>query len=197
MRLFWVGLIFGAGYALGRPEGRAKLAELSKRPEVTQLRQRAASTVSSGAKTGQQQLANAAHTVRDKAAEKLPGNAAGGSGAGTEPAGTRRGLRLPSFPRRGARLDTSTMPAAGPVETATGTATIGTSPSSASVNAAPATPPTASPDAPDDPRCRPSPVGRRHEQAPASPTTVRRRPSAVPCDCGDGYGAVRGATRAG
>jgi hypothetical protein len=152
MKLLWAGLIFGAGYALGRPEGRAKLAELSKRPEVTQLRQRAASTVSSGAKTGQQQLANAAHTVRDKAAEKLPGNAAGGSGAVTEPAGTRRGLRLPSFPRRGARLDTSTMPAAGPVETATGTATIGTSPSSASVNAAPATPPTASPDAPDDPR---------------------------------------------
>ena len=160
MRLFWVGLIFGAGYALGRPEGRAKLAELSKRPEVTQLRQRAASTVSSGAKTGQQQLANAAHTVRDKAAEKLPGNAAGGSGAVTEPAGTRRGLRLPSFPRRGARLDTSTMPAAGPVETALGTATAGTalgtettgtSPGSSSVNAVPATPLAASSDAPDEP----------------------------------------------
>jgi hypothetical protein len=52
--------------------GRAKLAELSKRPEVTQLGQRAASTVSSGAKTGQQQLANAAHTVKDKASEKFP-----------------------------------------------------------------------------------------------------------------------------
>ena len=73
MKLFWAGLIFGAGYVLGRPEGRAKLAELSQRPEVTQLKQRAASTVSNGAKTGQQQLAKAAHTVKDKASEKLPG----------------------------------------------------------------------------------------------------------------------------
>ena len=151
MKLLWAGLIFGAGYALGRPEGRAKLAELSKRPEVTQLRQRAASTVSSGAKTGQQQLAHAAHAVKDKASEKLPGKTASGSGAVTEPAGARRGLRLPSFPRRGGRPDTSTMPAAGPVETALGTATTGTSPSSSSVNAVPATPLAASPDAPDEP----------------------------------------------
>jgi len=119
MRLFWAGMIFGAGYVLGRPEGRAKLAELSKRPEVTQLRQRATSTVCSGAKTGQQQLAHAAHTVNDKASEKLPSRTASGSGAVTEPADARRGLRLPSFPRRGARPDTSTMPAVGPVETAT------------------------------------------------------------------------------
>ena len=153
MRLFWAGMIFGAGYVLGRPEGRAKLAELSKRPEVTQLRQRATSTVSGGAKTGQQQLANAAHTVKDKASEKLPGSrTASGSGAVTEPADARRGLRLPSFPRRGARPDSSTMPAAGPVETATGTATSGTSPSSSSVNAVPATPLAASPDAPEEPR---------------------------------------------
>jgi hypothetical protein len=98
MKLFWAGLIFGAGYVLGRPEGRAKLAELSKRPEVTQLRQRAVSTVSSGAKTGRQQLANAAHTVKDKASEKLPNRTSSGSGAVTEPAAVRRGLRLPSFP---------------------------------------------------------------------------------------------------
>ena len=144
-------MIFGAGYALGRPEGRAKLAELSKRPEVTQLRQRAASTVSSGAKTGQQQLVQAAHTVKDKASEKLTVKTASGSDAVTEPAGARRGLRLPSFPRRGGRPDTSTMPAAGPVETAAGAATTGTSPSSSSVNAVPATPLAASPDAPDEP----------------------------------------------
>jgi hypothetical protein len=152
MRLFWAGMIFGAGYVLGRPEGRAKLAELSKRPEVTQLRQRAVSTVSSGAKTGQQQLAHAAHTVKDKASEKLPSRTASGSDAVTEPAGPRRGLRLPSFPRRGGRPDTSTIPAAGPVETATGTATSGTSPSTSSVNAVPATPLAASPDRPDEPR---------------------------------------------
>ena len=92
MKLFWVGLIFSAGYALGRPEGRAKLADLSKRPEVTQLRQRAASTVSSGAKTGQQQLAHAAHAVKDKASEKLPGKTTDGSGAVPDAAGARRGL---------------------------------------------------------------------------------------------------------
>ena len=125
MRLFWVGLIFGAGYALGRPEGRAKLAELSKRPEVTQLRQRAASTVSSGAKTGQQQLAKAAHTVKDKASEKLPGKTTDGSGA---------------------------VPAAGPAETASGTATADTSASPVSVNAVPVAPSAASPEAPDHPR---------------------------------------------
>ena len=152
MKLLTAGLIFGAGYVLGHPEGRAKLAELSKRPEVTQLKQRAASTVSSGAKTSQQHLAQAAHTVTDKASEKLPGKAARGSDAVTEPAGARRGLRLPSFPRRGGRPDTSTMPAAGPVETATGITTAGTSPSPSSVNAVPATPLTASADAPDEPR---------------------------------------------
>jgi len=152
MRLFWAGLIFGAGYALGRPEARAKLAELSKRPEVTQLRQRAVSTVSSGAKTGQQQLANAAHTVKDKASETLASKTTSSPDTVAQPAGARRGLRLPSFPRRGVRPDTSTVPAAGPVETATGTATTGTSPSSASVNAVPATPLAASPDAPDEPR---------------------------------------------
>ena len=81
MKLFWAGLIFGAGYVVGRPEGRAKLAELSQRPEVTQLKQRAASTLSNGAKTGQQQLAKAAHTVKDKASEKLPGKTTDGSGA--------------------------------------------------------------------------------------------------------------------
>jgi hypothetical protein len=152
MKLFWAALIFGAGYALGHPEGRAKLAELSKRPEVTQLRQRAASTVSSGAKTGQQQLTHAAQTVKDKASEKLPGKSASGSDPVTEPAGARRRLRLPSFPRPGGRPDTSTMPAAGPVETATGTGTTGMSPSSSSVNAVPTTPLAVSPDAPEQPR---------------------------------------------
>ena len=35
MKLLWAGCLFGAGYALGRPEGRAELAELLQRPEVT------------------------------------------------------------------------------------------------------------------------------------------------------------------
>jgi hypothetical protein len=44
MGLVRTALIFGAGYALGRPEGRSKIAELAKRPEVAQLREQAAST---------------------------------------------------------------------------------------------------------------------------------------------------------
>jgi hypothetical protein len=151
MRLFTVGLIFAAGYVLGRPEGRAKLAELSQRPEVVQLRQRATSTVSSGAKTGQQQLAKAAHTVKNKASEKLPGKTTDRSGAASDPAGSRRGLRLPSFPRRGVRPDASTVTAAGPVETATGPATANTSPSPVPVNSVPVAP-SATSEAPDAPR---------------------------------------------
>ena len=152
MRLFWAGLVFGAGYALGRPEGRAKLAELSKRPEVTQMRQKAVSTVSSGAKTGQQQLAKAAHTVKDKASKTLPGKTTAGSGvitepAVTEPAGARRGLRLPTFPRRGVRPDAAAVPAAGSVETATRTAAADTSPRPAPVNAVPPAPSAPSSDA--------------------------------------------------
>ena len=150
MRLFWAGLIFGAGYVLGRPEGRAKLAELSKRPEVTQLRQRAVSTVSGGAKTSQQQLAKAAHKVRDTASEKLPGKTADGSGAVNDPTGSRRGLRLPSFPRRGLRPEASAVPATGPVETTAGTATDDTSTSPVSVNGAPTAPSAASPGTPDE-----------------------------------------------
>jgi hypothetical protein len=140
MRLFWAGLFFGAGYVLGHPQGRAKLAELYQRPEVAQLRQRASSTVSRGAKTGQQQLAKAAHTVKDKASKTLPGMTTDGSGVVTEPAGSRRGLLLPSFPRRGARPDVSALAPAGRVETATGTAAANTSRSPAPVNAVPPAP---------------------------------------------------------
>jgi hypothetical protein len=152
MRLIWAGLIFGAGYVLGRPEGRAKLAELARRPEVTQLRQRAASTVASGARTGQQQLANAAHTLKDKASERLPGKTADGSGAVTDPTGAQRGLRLPSFPRRRVLPDASTVPAVGPAQASVGTATGDVSASPVAVNTVPAAPSAVSPDVPDQPR---------------------------------------------
>ena len=123
MKLFWAGCIFAAGYVLGRPEGRAKLAELLQRPEVAQLRQQATSTASTAAKTGQQQLAKATQKVKDTAAEKRRGKPADGSGVVTDAAGLRRGFRLPPFPRRGGRPDAAAAPAAGPAETATGTAT--------------------------------------------------------------------------
>ena len=41
MGLTRAALIFAAGYVVGRPEGRAKVAALAKRPAVTQLREQA------------------------------------------------------------------------------------------------------------------------------------------------------------
>jgi hypothetical protein len=121
MGLVRTALIFGAGYVLGRPEGRAKAAELAKRPEVAQLREQAANTVSSGLRMGKKQVAQATDKATDKLSEK--GSAqTNGAGMTTGP-GDRRGRRLPSFPRRGARhaasADTATTPFGTPAETAT------------------------------------------------------------------------------
>ena len=98
MGLTRAALIFAAGYVLGRPEGRAKVAELAKRPEVTQLREQAASTVSSGLKSGKEQLTKAAGRA-DKVSDQVS-STSNGSGSGYS---DRRRRRLPSFPRRGAR----------------------------------------------------------------------------------------------
>jgi hypothetical protein len=123
MKLLWAGVIFGAGYVLGRPEGRAKLAELVARPEVAQLRQQAASTVSSAAKTGQQQLTKTAQKVKQAASEKRTGMTGDGSTVVTERVAARRGLRLSPFRRRGVGPDSSVVPAAGPIESPTGIGT--------------------------------------------------------------------------
>lgn len=40
MGLLTIALAFGAGYVAGRPDGRQRLAQLAKRPEVTRLRER-------------------------------------------------------------------------------------------------------------------------------------------------------------
>jgi hypothetical protein len=98
MGLTRAALIFAAGYVLGRPEGRAKVAELAKRPEVTQLREQAASTVSSGLKSGKEQLTKATGRA-DKVSDQVS-STSNGSGPGYS---DRRRRRLPSFPRRGAR----------------------------------------------------------------------------------------------
>ena len=119
MKLLWAGCIFGAGYVLGRPEGRAKLAELLQRPEVAELRQQATSTASTAVKSGTEQLTQVAQKVKDSAAEKRSGTTADASGVGSDAAGSRRGLRLPTFPRQGAA---PTVPTAGTTETTTGTA---------------------------------------------------------------------------
>jgi hypothetical protein len=142
MGLVRTALIFGAGYALGRPEGRSKIAELAKRPEVAQLREQAASTVSSGLRMGKKQMAEAT----DKVSEQGPAQT-NGSGMTT---GTRgwRGRRLPSFPGRGARHAAPAGTATTLLGTAAGTATTGgtsTGPVSTDTVSAGATPTGATP----------------------------------------------------
>jgi hypothetical protein len=140
MKLIWAGCIFGAGYGLGRPEGRAKLAELLQRPEVTQLKQQAMSTASTAVKTSRQQLSTATQKIKDNASQKRPGTSTEASAAVTDTASRRR-LRLPPFARQGVRSDGSAVPVAGPAATATETATPSPSPSSTPINNASASPP--------------------------------------------------------
>jgi hypothetical protein len=103
-----MALIFGAGYALGRPEGRRKVAELAQRPEVKQAREQAVSTVSSGLETGKQRLSGKVSGAKDK-------------------------NRGPSFPESGARPDGPSVtaadiaPASGsPAGTASNASSLGT-----------------------------------------------------------------------
>jgi hypothetical protein len=108
MGLLRMALIFGAGYALGRPEGRRKVAELAQRPEVKQAREQAVSTVSSGLETGKQRLSGKVSGAKDK-------------------------NRGPSFPEAGARPDGPSVtaadiaPASGsPAGTASNASSLGT-----------------------------------------------------------------------
>ena len=108
MGLLRMALIFGAGYALGRPEGRRKVAELAQRPEVKQAREQAVSTVSSGLETGKQRLSGKVSGAKDK-------------------------NRGPSFPESGARPDGPSVtaadiaPASGsPAGTASNASSLGT-----------------------------------------------------------------------
>ncbi len=118
MGLVRAALIFGAGYVLGRPEGRAKVAELANRPEVAQLRQQAASTVAGSVKSGKEQLTKATGRAGGNASEQVSPD-----GNDSEPSTNRRGRRLPSFPKRGARHAASTATATAPTSAARETAT--------------------------------------------------------------------------
>jgi hypothetical protein len=122
MKLIWAGCIFGAGYLLGRPEGRAKLAELLQRPEVRQLKQQATSTASTAVQTSRQQLSTTTQKIRDNAVQRRAGTSTDAAATVTE-TGSRRRLRLPQFARQGVRSDGSAVPVAGPAATATETAT--------------------------------------------------------------------------
>lgn len=87
------GLAVGLGYALGRPEGRERLgrlgrqaAELGKRPEVAQLRER-----------GRTAAVEGVGAVRQKVATRTANSDAGTSaGSGGTTARHRRGFRLPA-----------------------------------------------------------------------------------------------------
>jgi hypothetical protein len=122
MGLVRTALIFGAGYVLGRPEGRAKVGELANRPEVAQLRQQAASTVASSVKSGKEQLTKATARAGGNASEQVSPN-----DNESGPSSARRGRRLPSFPKRGARHAASTATAS---TAATGTTLTDTEPTS-------------------------------------------------------------------
>jgi hypothetical protein len=95
MGLVRIALIFGLGYALGRPEGKAKVVELAKRPEVARLRHRTAVTVSNGLERGWKKVAAGTETVSGNDPAETNGSAV------TTGRGGWRGRRLPSFPRRG------------------------------------------------------------------------------------------------
>ena len=115
MGLVRTALIFGVGYALGRPEGQAKVVELAKRPEVAQARHRAATTVSHGLKRGGKQVAVGTDTVPGKDSPETDGSAV------TTGRGGWRGRRLPSFPRRGT-VPTGTSTGTSAATTSTGSA---------------------------------------------------------------------------
>jgi len=117
MGLVRTALIFGVGYALGRPEGQAKVVELAKRPEVAQARHRAATTVSRSLKRGRKQVAVGTDTADGSAV--------------TTGRGGWRDRRLPSFPRRG------TVPAA----TSAGTTPTGSASTQPEVPPVPSTQP--------------------------------------------------------
>jgi hypothetical protein len=116
MGLTRAALIFAAGYVLGRPEGRAKVTQLARRPEVTQLREQAANTVSSGWQSGKEQLTKA--TPRANKQTDQASSTSNGSGLDYP---ERRRRRLPSFPRRDAR----------PAPGVTTTPPVGTTPTTA------------------------------------------------------------------
>ena len=143
MGLVRTALIFGAGYVLGRPEGRAKVAELAKRPEVAQLRQQAVSTVSSGLEVGKKKVAEATGRVSEN------GSAQADLLDTKRGTGGWRGRRIPSFPRRGARHAAPAASPTTPVSTVTGPATAGgtlADPVSAGTTSAVSTPAGTTPD---------------------------------------------------
>jgi hypothetical protein len=148
VKILWAGVIFGAGYVLGRPEGQAKLGELMRRPEVVQLKQQAAGTVSSTAKAGQHHLMQTAQKVKQAASGKRSGKTGDGSDVVTDPSGSRRRLRLPPFPRRAARPDVSVEPAVRHANPTTATVTYDSSSDSVSMNGT--TLPAVSPEVPED-----------------------------------------------
>src|SRR4051812_19743590 len=137
MGLTRIALIFGVGYALGRPEGKAKVVELAKRPEVARLRHRTTATVSNGLERGLKKVAVGTDTVSGKDSAETEDSAV------TTGRGGWRGRLLPSFPRRDpVRAGPSAGTSAGTSAAMTPTGSASTQPEVPGGPSAPPLPPT-------------------------------------------------------
>jgi hypothetical protein len=180
MGLLRMALIFGAGYALGRPEGRHKIAELAQRPEVKQAREQAVSTVSSGLETGKQRLSGKVSSAKDK-------------------------NRGPSFPESGARPDggpsvtaADLPPTSGsPSGTASNASSLGTtSPGTTSPGRSASTPASPSPTSPSP--TSPSPTSpSQTSPSPTSTGTSSGTPSTGGRSTGTGSAGTSGTKPSG
>jgi hypothetical protein len=111
MKLLSHGLAIGLGYMLGRPEGRERLAQvgrqaadLSRRPEVAQLRERGRSLAADQAQAVKQKISS--RTTAGAAADTT----AADTTAGTAAAPSRRRLRAPEWRPRFSRSRTAHFP---------------------------------------------------------------------------------------
>jgi len=124
MGLVRTALIFGAGYAIGHPAGRAKVAELARRPEVAQLREKAVATASTGVEAGKKQFSKVAD--RSSTTPEVTAYTPADEVEASAKSGRWSGRRLPSIPRRGTRTSaTVTMPAMAPTAPDTAVTTPG------------------------------------------------------------------------
>jgi hypothetical protein len=115
MSLLKYGIAVGLGYALGRPEGRAQLAragrqaaDLGRRPEVAQLRERGKDIAAEQAQKVKQKVASRSGAATGSATSDATADATGSATFGPEttvPAtpGRRLGLRNASWRPRFSR----------------------------------------------------------------------------------------------
>ena len=105
MKLLGYGLAVGLGYLLGRPDGRARLAQLSRqaadltqRPEVVRLRERGKVVATERTQAVKQKVvARSKNSDGPSGPDSPTGGAEAGSDAGFAAARPQRRLRTPSW----------------------------------------------------------------------------------------------------